>query len=289
MNEYIVLEELRAQLAAGVADTAKDDILATYARTASRLIDREANRRFYPRVEARSYDIPKKSRRLLLDDDLLAVNTFTNGDDTEIPEGSYLLHPANEDVKYALEIEPATTYAWQTDPSGGQFGSQVIDVTGVWGWHDEWDLAWDAVSDVDDAVKMTASATTFTIPDYDGADSYGMPLAVTRQRLLKIEDEYLYVVSITEETSGKGTVTAIRGVNGSTAAEHLKDVPVSIYRPPALILQMSLRLALWLYKQRTAKSDIDRPAVTADGVTVLPMALPEDVKTMLSLVRRASV
>ena len=287
MNEYVVLEDLKGALKTGTADVAADDLLAMYAGVASRIIDREASRVFYPRVETRLYDVPG-GRKLMLDDDLMSVNSLTNGDDTSIASTEYMLHPASRTPKYALELYPGSTIAWQTDSSKA-FDRQVIELDGVWCWHDEWSIAWDSVSQIADSGGITGTQVTIAIADWDGEDSYGQ-LAFSRGKLLRIEDEFLYVVSRgSADTGGAGNLTVIRGVNGSTAAVHAENTVIEIYRPPGVVKMAAMRLALWLYKQRSSSVDVDRPAVTADGVTVLPMALPKDVMSYISLVRRVIV
>jgi hypothetical protein len=56
---------------------------------------------------------------------------------------------------------------------------------------------------------------------------------------------------------------------------------------PADIAQAVLRLAVWLYRQRTSSSgDVDRPVLTGDGVTILPSAVPADVMAVFKNYRR---
>jgi len=55
---------------------------------------------------------------------------------------------------------------------------------------------------------------------------------------------------------------------------------------PADIQQACLRLAKYLYDQRSASVEIDRPLLTDDGVTIMPMKLPGDVVDILNHYRR---
>jgi hypothetical protein len=56
---------------------------------------------------------------------------------------------------------------------------------------------------------------------------------------------------------------------------------------PPEIAHATLRLAVWLYRQRASSSgDVDRPVVTGDGVTILPSAVPADVMAVLRAHRR---
>jgi hypothetical protein len=56
---------------------------------------------------------------------------------------------------------------------------------------------------------------------------------------------------------------------------------------PDAIKHACLRLTNWMYKQREAELDADRPAVTPHGFTVMPAAIPSDIRTILDpFVRR---
>lgn len=53
---------------------------------------------------------------------------------------------------------------------------------------------------------------------------------------------------------------------------------------PADIEHITLRLALWMYRQRDNSTDLDRPML-AEGVTILPAMLPKDVLDVLDAYR----
>ena len=65
------------------ADAVDDSVIDDILEAASRYIDSQCHRAFYPRTETRSYDVPN-GRKLIVDDDLLAITTLTNGDDNTI-------------------------------------------------------------------------------------------------------------------------------------------------------------------------------------------------------------
>ena len=54
---------------------------------------------------------------------------------------------------------------------------------------------------------------------------------------------------------------------------------------PADIVQATLRLAAWMYKQRDTMNDGSATTIQ-NGITVVPTAIPSDVKTMLAPYRR---
>lgn len=55
---------------------------------------------------------------------------------------------------------------------------------------------------------------------------------------------------------------------------------------PADIEHACVRLAAFLYRQKDTSADIDRPLMTGDGVTIMPSALPQDVKSILDNYKR---
>lgn len=52
--------------------------------------------------------------------------------------------------------------------------------------------------------------------------------------------------------------------------------------PPADIVHATIRLAAWLYRQRSASGEGDRPTVADGGLVVLPMRLPRDIEQVLA-------
>lgn len=55
---------------------------------------------------------------------------------------------------------------------------------------------------------------------------------------------------------------------------------------PGNIVHACIRLASFIYRQKDTNSDIDRPLVTGDGVTIMPTSLPSDVTRILDPYRR---
>lgn len=55
---------------------------------------------------------------------------------------------------------------------------------------------------------------------------------------------------------------------------------------PANIVHAATRLAAFIYRQKDSSTDIDRPIITGDGVTIMPGALPQDVMRLLDPYRR---
>ena len=55
---------------------------------------------------------------------------------------------------------------------------------------------------------------------------------------------------------------------------------------PADIVQSTIRLAAFLYRQKESNADVDRPLQLADGSVVLPSGLPRDVLAIIRRYRR---
>ncbi len=51
--------------------------------------------------------------------------------------------------------------------------------------------------------------------------------------------------------------------------------------PPGDIVWAAQRLSFYMYKQRNTNSDLDRPLLTGSGETIMPAALPKDVRDVL--------
>lgn len=51
--------------------------------------------------------------------------------------------------------------------------------------------------------------------------------------------------------------------------------------PPNDLWYAILRLVKWLYNQRISSADLDRPLLTNDGVTIMPMNLPVDAMSVI--------
>jgi hypothetical protein len=58
---------------------------------------------------------------------------------------------------------------------------------------------------------------------------------------------------------------------------------------PQDIKQATIRLALYMYKQRQTDADLDRPLLTNDGVTIMPTRLPADVMQILNRYKRTVI
>lgn len=275
-NAYCTLAEFKQYITHASADlqpSASDDkLIERLVVRASRRIDDLMARRFYPRVETRSYDVPS-GRDLWLYDDLLEVTTLTNGDDNTIASTEYTLHPANEYPKYKLVLTEATTYLWEEDSSSNS--EQVIDVLGYWGYHDRYATdAWTSVGTLGAAWNSTTTLTaTMTA---------GHTLAVGGGQVVKIDNE-LFNSSSAGDTS---LVVAKRGDNGSTAGTHASGATVYVWNYLEDINELALEMTNMMYRSRSGMDVEAVSTITAAGVVITPRSLPIWARELIAKYQR---
>ena len=298
---YATLWQLRHYLGLAADETGDDVRLADFLRRASSYIDQVGFRRYDVRVETRQQNYPVRPRssfgrfgqvgwmvnelnavntvnagELPVDDDLLAVTLVVNGDGSAISNTDYALEDPQAYPKRALRLTRASGKVWTPGSSGDW--QQVIPVTGVWGYHEDYDRAWvDSLDAVSGSAGMTANATTFAVADADGAPEDRSDARFQAGQLIRIESEYLLVRAVDYTTNA---LTVKRACNETTASIHAGGTAIALYRPMETIEQAALRLATWAYRQKDV-STFERITVIGTSQTMLPGAVPEDVLTLL--------
>jgi len=281
MNEYTTLADLKEYLT--ITDSNSDQMLRGFVTDASEMFNAETHRHFYPLTEIRYFDHPDNPTQLGLDDDLLEVKTFTtqNGD-TAVVATDYFKMCGD-----GYNVQPYDRLVMDTDGdvpillfSGTP--QQANAITGIWGYHDDWDNAFDAV----DVLKedATADATSLTVADADGADLSGITPRLKVQHTIQVGSEHLYVTAVNVTTN---VLTVRRGVNGTTAVAHSADDSVEVFRPIEDVGRAVKRLAAWLYAQRDTPYT---PQIeTGAGTTIIPQSAPSDVTRVALRYKRRSV
>ncbi len=275
--EYTTTVDVRLStlLESGTTD---DALILFYIRAASRDISEIAQSKFAPRIETHYYDAPLEggawsqlysdvdrlnrkivgARELVLGDDLLEVTTFTNGDGTVIASNQYILEPYNDSVKNKLALLRSSSVSFL--PTAAADYQRALSILGVWGNHNDYLNAWvDSTTTLGVAIT-SASATTFT-------SSAGASLKAGW--LIKIDSEYLYIVSI-----ATNTVTVQRGVNGSTAATHLISTAVYYWEVMFQIESICRQAAVLYYNIRKNPG----VAMIVDGNVI---SRPSDVRKFM--------
>lgn len=274
MSFYCTLADARAIINA--VDTTADSLLLSLVQAASARIDllmASATPYFQPYIEAREYEIrydnvdsgrglfilPSGETLLSIDTISLATTTLSNVaayPSTRVP------------IKMIRRTDGCGWYENGTDDP------LTVVVTGVWGYHSAYARAWSAVDTLAAAI-VSASATTLTVADVDGADEYGFTPRLSAGNLIKIDTELL---EVTATNTSSNVVTVRRGANGTTAATHLIAAPVSVWRTEDGIRRVTARQAGMLYARRGA---YEQQTITDVGVVTYPADLLAELRGVL--------
>lgn len=236
--EYTTLSDLRTsgegkQL--NIAASAGDEFFLELIREVSKDMNSvfPKPRTFWPRKATKAYTPPvsgdqdydrynvsalRPSTRpprdfLLLDDDLLEASTLLNGDGTTIASTKYILEPANDYPKWKLKLRRTSGITWQPNSDGDY--EQVVSLTGIYGYHDDYSAAWVDTGLTIQGGGINSSATSVTFSATSGLKA-GM--------LLKWESEYVYLSTVGTPS------TIVRQVNGTSPAAHAAGVAVSYWQ-----------------------------------------------------------
>lgn len=242
---YAPLDYAKYTMGAGPdADTLNDNRLLQKLRTVSRridaLMDPTTKRQvFAPWVQTRTFrvmpgDVSSWDNTLRIPWSLLAFTSATLGGSALSAVEAW---PSGiTPVEYLRLTGCCDT--WYSDPTCGD-GPLLVTITGTWGIHRDWANAWLAVDALQAAI-VSASATTLTVADADGADPYGIAPRISVGDLLKIDSEYLEVGGVNASTN---VVTVTRGANGTTAATHSNGATVYRFEVEEPIKQVTARQA----------------------------------------------
>lgn len=264
INAYCTLAEYKnfttARGQTTTTDSTDDAVIEMLLRSVSRYVDDQTGRHFYPRVETRYYDVPDNTgldvRSLVLDGDLLEVITVVNGDGITVPSTEYTLRPRNVTPHLYIRLKDSSTYYWASN-SASDF-HDVIEVTGVWGYHDKYSAAWALGSTLAEALDTTETGTDVT-----------SGTLFTTGDIIRFDDELAYV-----SAKSTDTLTNTRGENGSTAAAHDSGVSVYIWQYMESLKAAVLETTLQAYKRRFGTSGTNTATITGAGVVLAPKDIP---------------
>lgn len=190
---YATREDVKSAL--DFAETSRSNARVDKAiEAASRQLEGDLHRRFYPEIATRYFDWPDQYARpwrLWLDDSELISLTSISSGGVSIPTGNINLEPNRNGPPYnRVEIRFDTSSAF----GGGSTTQRDVTITGLWGY-----------SDGDSAVATAAagigsSATTLVV-----SDSAGIGVG----QLLRIGAERLIVTDRSMATTGQTLQTPI--------------------------------------------------------------------------------
>lgn len=232
MYTIATLYELRQYLGFDPTDTTEDARLIAALQAATQAIERHTRRSFVPRRETIRHDVDMRDvRELLLHDDLLKLESITNGDSTAIHLDDVLI--LNGGI---LRLTNGQAFTFDQTPT------QAIQVQAIWGNHPDYATAWADSGDTVQDAPLTTTSTTLTVTDADGT-------AATQRfqtgQLLRIGDEFLRVLTVDTATN---SLTVERGTRGTTAAEHVAGTAIEIFQPAPDVNALCVHWAAWVYR-----------------------------------------
>lgn len=279
LNAYATLAEFKNYIVArsttaehvSTTDTVDDTVIEQLLKVASRYLDSKTQRRFIPHIETHYYDVPDSDsldpRLLELDDDLLEVISVTNGDGTTIASTEYSLKPKNKTPYYGIRLNDSSVYSWVSDDADTH---DVIAVTGVWGYHNDYVNAWLLGSTLNE--ELDASETGIDVTS-------GTPFAIGD--FIRFENELGYLSAV-----ATNTLTGTRGANGSTAATHTTAKSVYIWQPMEEVKTACLEIANNAYHRRFGQSLRSEETITAAGIVLSPREIPHMAKEFIKTYQR---
>jgi len=241
-NLYATPAELKAALPDGFRSTTTkyDPLLNRLAGEVSRWIDRECKRVFYPSLATRYFD--GCGSTVLWIDDLISITTISYSDDngetyTALTTADYITtvggdynSPESTNLLVVNRNSNILSY-WPR-------GQRSVKIVGVWGYSDDRANAFGDSGDTTEDNPLTAAATLLTVNDIDALDSYGAYGRIQAGHLLRIESEYVEP-ALTANTSAN-TIGLVRGRNGTTAASHVQNTVIYVWRIPEPVKQAAV-------------------------------------------------
>jgi hypothetical protein len=224
MIPYATLNRLKQHRGIESTNDVDDDFLMWLLRSASDLIHIRTCRHFIPYHATLSADAyhAYDNTRIKAPDDVLNILSATNGD------GSSVAVTHNKE--------------WIDNPSGWKFPmlKSEAQITGIWGYHETPNQMWRGVGtlsqSMDDETSILSTDHTVSVGE-----------------LLKIEDEFLYVIKIDDETS---EIFIERGVNGTDAQNHDMGATIDRYQQTQGIEWACVEIAAWTYKNRDRVNEL---------------------------------
>ena len=267
-NAYATLTDYKNYVTARnqtpVTGDTDDDVIEMLLDAASRYIDNETQRAFYPTVQTRYFDVPE-GRELYVDDDLLEVLSITNGG-ASLASSEYNLMPRNFTPAYGIKITDVSSYAWTSNAAGSM--EQAIAINAIWGFHDKYSQAWN--NSITITEDLDASETAIDVSSH----------AIFQAGfIIRIDDELMLVTAVAS------ALTVVRGWNGSTAATHSNGANIEIWHAMNGAQLACLEIAQATYHRRFGKSLSNTETITAAGVVLTPRDIPRSAAAFISTFR----
>lgn len=232
---FIPLDRFKIHLGleSATLTTADSERLTLALRAATEQIEQIAGRRFFPRYELIAHPITHPTD-LLLNEDLIAIVSISNGDGIMIPSSAY-------EVEYGGVVRLKNGVVWHWSPNGDP---RPIGVTGYWGWHPDPIRAFRSSGDT---LTQNAglSGTTLQVSNVNGTTPNGDQPRFRVGQLLRVQNEYMRVIGVNTTLN---QLTVVRAVQGTIAQNQLAEAVIEVYQIPPHIELLILRWAGYLYQ-----------------------------------------
>ncbi len=275
MTSYCTLNEARNEIKAKttVDDTKVELLIRVVSKRIDALMGSPRTPYFAPNFDVRKYLLSTKrvdnfNNVFWLNEHILAFSVVTRGGETIT--ANVELYDVYNDVPKALRITSQAT-TWYNCGTSADTPPIVIQVTGTWGWHEDFSNAFDSVDTVQDGGGINASVTAITVADADGTNSDGFAPRFSPGNLIQIGTELIDVLAVDTTTN---VLTVKRGVNGSTAVVHANATAIGVYILDERVKRATARQVALLYARRGAFQ-----VETLNGIGAI--TYPQDLLTEL--------
>ncbi len=199
LRTYSNLTKLRRRQSLGGLDTSDNAKLLDKLRAATAQVETwTAGRVFQPISETRQFDYQTPLQCMFRSQDLLQLtgaSPVVDQTGNAIPTAAMIMLGGTESAYtatgpfYGMELNPTMGYFLYTTTK-----TRAISVTGVWGYHTDYGLAWVDSLDTVGNNPLSSSATTITVTNCAAADAYGNYPRINPGDLIQIDTEWLYVI-----------------------------------------------------------------------------------------------
>ena len=268
MYAYVGLTDFKRRLGLALDNVSHDAELLGIQESIAREFDEHCGRTFRVYLATR-YFTPHESRQLLLDADLLAVTTLKSDEDGDRTyevtwaTTDYDLLPfnaaADQRPHWKLAITPDGKYSFPRISRG-------VEVVGKWGWYEDLVTVTSLLAEALDATE--------TGVDVDNGNDFQVGQTIL------VDSEQAYITGI-----NSNTLTVVRGVNGTTAATHLDNAAIQVYRYPSQVTQAALLHGVKQWTRRSA-GYADRTGFMDTGLAPIREGLDWAVMDMLAPFRQ---
>ena len=230
MNIYVTPEEIKSAAPDLIKQETEKYDGPLYRRCVgvSRAIDRRCKRHFYPRRETLYFDGS-------------GTDTLWAPDLIEIEEVAFYVGAA---AYVALDESDYLGAVSGNTNAPGSFnmlmlegskkfpsGRRAVRIRGAWGYTDDRLACWEG-STLHLGEAMDTETTVMEIESGVVKDRYGLGTVLQTGRLIRIDDEMMFVRSVTIDDTNGDTALVVRAQNGREAQAHPQGTEIYMWRPP---------------------------------------------------------